>query len=631
MLRQMRSGALSGFFLVFLLLGGVGLVMTDWGGFFSGGVSARNVAEVDGTEISFVSFDNQVRQFLSNRNISAEMAYQAGIIDQILAARISRILLEKSGKEMGLLIPDYLIAQRLRPVVDMLTSQGLTKQQALERLASQNGTSSEGLIENTRASYLQQILFDSLSMKEGYIPDIMAKRIYQYNNESRKVAVKYMGHEDIKDIKTPSKEELESYYMDIRSDYIIPEARVFQLAYIDRNALKKGISISDEELQQAYEDRKSNYTLPERRVLEQAVLQDKSVAEQVLKAAQNGLDLKKALKKATGDTKAYREPDSFEKQGLPDLLGNKVFKPDNAGALVGPVQSPLGFHVVKIREIKPGHLQPFDEIKQEIEQDLIAQQLEDTLLELAMDIDNNLAEGLGLTEMVKKYDMETLRIGPLTKNGKLLEKKEKDSQALPDNFNEDKEYLLENVFTTPAGDVSQVLEMENGSLAFVFVEDVNSQSYEPLEEIQSEVVERWREEQKERKNYDRAKRLLDDLENNSKESSEVNFKTLESVARQDEPTGPMQKQTIDAIFSTPVNEFFLAQAQGGFYVGQVKEVSLPVIDSIKSEDMEGILQELAGANEEALTQLMINKLRSQSDININRDLLEERYGLSGTQ
>ena len=57
MLRSMRHGALSGVFLVILLLGGVGLVMMDWSGTVTGSISSNEVAKVGVTTITFVTFD----------------------------------------------------------------------------------------------------------------------------------------------------------------------------------------------------------------------------------------------------------------------------------------------------------------------------------------------------------------------------------------------------------------------------------------------------------------------------------------------------------------------------------------------------------------------------------------------
>src|SRR5258707_1002577 len=82
-----------------------------------------------------------------------------------------------------------------------------------------------------------------------------------------------------------------------------------------------------------------------------------------------------------------------------------------AGVAPAPIQSPLGWHLIRINKIEPGKITPFDQVKEKIEKDLKAQMAPDILIKLVTDFERALsksqsmakaAEEMGLK--VKTYD-----------------------------------------------------------------------------------------------------------------------------------------------------------------------------------------------------------------------------------
>lgn len=81
LLRSMRNGFLSAIFLGLLVMGAMGLILSDWNGMFRGGVTATDVAVVDGEPIKIQDFHNRLSNALRSRNIDPKDAYQLGLVD----------------------------------------------------------------------------------------------------------------------------------------------------------------------------------------------------------------------------------------------------------------------------------------------------------------------------------------------------------------------------------------------------------------------------------------------------------------------------------------------------------------------------------------------------------------------
>ena len=76
-----------------------------------------------------------------------------------------------------------------------------------------------------------------------------------------------------------------------------------------------------------------------------------------------------------------------------------------------PIQSPLGWHVIRINKIEPGKVTPFDQVKEKIEKDLKAQLAPDLLIKLVTDFERSLGKTQSMAEAAEELGS---RSGPST-------------------------------------------------------------------------------------------------------------------------------------------------------------------------------------------------------------------------
>ena len=632
MLRQMRSGALSGLFLVFLLLGGLGLVLTDWGGFFTGGVAPSNVAEVGSEDINFQSFNEQVRQYIGARNISPDIAYRAGIVDQLLRSRIESRLLSQKAQELGLKAPDYLVAERLRPVVDSLVSRGLSREDALTRLASQNGMTSDQFINTLRDEFAQRLLFDTFKATDTYIPKEMAVIIARYQSEQRGIKALFFPHNAVQNIPEPSEDDLKAHYESRKSAYALPETRVLEIAALDPESIRDELSVSDQEMREEYEIARDNYVLPEKRQITQAVLTDEQSARSVFEKVMEGQSLKAAVKDVTGNTQTYRDPETYDATGLPEKLADSVFT-TSENDVAPPVQTALGWHVVKVNQILPSTTLAYEKAKEDIREALINRQLDNIIIDTVTQLDDALAGGSGLQEVSEAFDMDVIEIGPLTQNGQPLPSGEQDASNMDflEEHEEDKDYILENGFALPEGEISQVLELSDGSIVAIRATLVKPQRFKPFESVQSDVIKSWEAKERAAANFKQTQKYLESLKNGEttlkavQEQTGQTLRSFDNLKRDQEPGEIIGKTVLEDIFKLKRDSYFMTPTSKGFLLGRVENVSLKQHSDIEGDTLTAIRENHSALMHTELTGLYVQHLAEQGDVEINRPLLEKMY------
>ena len=124
-LRDGAKGGVSKFILFgFLVLATGGLVLMDVGGFFRGGVSGSDVARVGDHVIKAQTFDSNLRRTVSRLGMSTQEAYKLGYVGQILSTEVRGLLVAQAASDLGVSIPDSMVAKQVSDLVTPLAKNG---------------------------------------------------------------------------------------------------------------------------------------------------------------------------------------------------------------------------------------------------------------------------------------------------------------------------------------------------------------------------------------------------------------------------------------------------------------------------------------------------------------------------
>jgi len=179
-------------------------------------------------------------------------------------------------------------------------------------------------------------------------------------------------------------EEINTYYQANKESYEVPEKVKVAYLEVSREQIAKTIDISDDEVKELYDDNQIKYTDPEQRQASHILIpvnkdgdaESKKKArdkiEQLYKQLQSGEDFSELAEQYSKD------PGSAKKGGDLGYFGKGVMVPEfekmafslAINAIGEPIESPFGFHIIKLTAIKEAQIKPLSEVKQKIVTDL---------------------------------------------------------------------------------------------------------------------------------------------------------------------------------------------------------------------------------------------------------------------
>lgn len=632
MLSVLREGVKSGL-AKFILLGIMtmavgGLVMTDVGGFFrGGGTGANNVVSIGGSKMPAQQFDQTVRRVLTQQNLDTETAFRLGFIDQILFREINGTLMAKNAQDLGLLVSDKIVAGQIKDIVEPHITEEMPAEQVLKYILRSQNMTERQMVSSIKNEMTSTMISNALASNARVVSDEEARALYQYRNEKRDVELIIFPNNKVKDFAQPTDEELLAYYDTTKQNYMVPETRRFSYVTLTEEKLANKIEIAEEEMKAIYEQDIDIYTVPEKRKLEQAIFTDEAKASAAIKALEaNGKNLKKAIETESDSAGQYVGTEEFEEKALIKNLAAPVFTAAK-GDVIGPVQTPLGYHVVILKDIIAGKQQDFATVKEDIREFILYERLGEELYELSGEMDDAFAGGETMENVAKSFELTISTAGPMRADGSTADSKD----AMKDFKQNDIGNILETVFDTAEGEISPVIELSEGKFIALRVDEIQPLGYKPFEEVKAELKKQWIEKEKALSNAQKVSGYLTALENGETSLAAVAKENgLKSQNKSYERFGVVPEELTssakDKIFNAEQGHFVLSNLENGFLLAHVKEIKLPDTDKMSEEDLADVTDRLTKAYNTEYIQLYLNHLFVDNKVRVNRPLIKSMYG-----
>lgn len=206
------------------------------------------------------------------------------------------------------------------------------------------------------------------------------QRLETFRQQKRDIGFALIGFEAFRDAVKPTAEELNTYFQENIEDYRIPEK--VALAYIDLSIekLMAEVPSDDARLRAYYDASVGNYTATEQRNANHILIQVPRDAseEEVNNARDKALKLREqALAGDDFETIARENSDDIGSRtdgGETGFFSRGVMAPEFEDAVFAmneqdisePVRTEFGFHIIRLKAIKPGGIKPFDEVKADV-------------------------------------------------------------------------------------------------------------------------------------------------------------------------------------------------------------------------------------------------------------------------
>lgn len=405
----------------FLLLILASFALADISNFSTGGnLSSGTLAKVGDVTLTEAEvqdvLDRQVQQ-LRQTNPEATRADLAGQFDEIVNALLQEKTMLAYGREHGFEISKRLVDAEIAKLPGARGLDGRFSDQAYAQFLQQQRLTDQQVRTEITKIILQRLMLAPVAAN-ARIPVGVARPYASMLLESREGQVALVPTQLFASGPAPTEAELQRFYQQNQARYTVPEQRQLRIARIGPEQLGN-IAATEQEVTAYYNANQATYGGNEQRVISRAVVPDRAAAEQIAARARAGGTFAAAAAPA-GLSAADVSVGPQTREQLTQLAGQQVAAQVFAapsGAVVGPIQSDLGWSVVKVESINRAAGRSLEQARAEIAQRLTADKRKTALADLVTRVEDAVADGQSFSEVAQANRLPVLETPPLTAAG----------------------------------------------------------------------------------------------------------------------------------------------------------------------------------------------------------------------
>jgi peptidyl-prolyl cis-trans isomerase D len=386
----------------------------------NGGLSADVLAEAGSRDVTDRDMSSAMQRRLGQvREQNPEAGYEdlAGDFDPLLESLIELRALEAFADKNGFVLSKRLVDAEIAKLPGVRGLGGQVNAQGYQAfLAQQKMTDAEvrSLISGT---LLQQLLVTPVA-NNARVPVGMATPYASMLLEEREGQVQLVPVQSFAAGLNPTDAQVQQYYTANRSRYMVPEQRVLKLARVGPEQVAN-VTATPQEIEAYYKAHQDVYGAKDVRTIDQAVVPDQKVAAAIAQRARSGQSFVDAVKPA-GLGAADVQLGQQTRADFSDVAGEKVAaaawsaKP---GTVVGPIQSPLGWHVIKIESSQTQAGKTLAQASAEIAAKVTDDKRKEALADLIDKVQDELDGGANFDQAAKAANLEVTTTPLITASG----------------------------------------------------------------------------------------------------------------------------------------------------------------------------------------------------------------------
>jgi peptidyl-prolyl cis-trans isomerase D len=508
MLDFMRRHATS--WMIKAALGAVVVVFIFWGIWSPNAGRQRELVKIGDYIITVAEARNYYQnlreryQAVYGAQFTDEMAKKLNLKERAVKDLINRVLLLQEARRLGLKVTPEELQASIRAVPAFQKDGLFDKSIYLRALQRARLTAKE--FEASQSQMLLLTKLQNLILTSVKVSDQEVLEAYRQNFEKIDLEWISLDPADFKNIPLPP-EEVKEYFSRHREEFKIPSRVKVRYLLFDPKDYLQQVRVSSKEIEDYYQNNKEKFGQPKRvkvrHILIKADAKDaqasaraKEKAESIQKEAAQGKDFAKLAQKYSEDpgTKDQGGEIGYITKGMvvPEFEAAAFSLKPGEVSLV--IQTPYGFHILKVDDVQEASTQPLEKVKDQIEALLKNRKASDLAYDLA-------DQAYAAASKDKKLD------------GFAREKKLKirETPLFSDQDKVDLDPKLKTAaLSLSKGDISPSLRAGE-TFAVLQVVEKDEPRIPELKEVEGKVSEALRKEKQDEKALARARELLEKL------------------------------------------------------------------------------------------------------------------------
>lgn len=470
------------------------LVFIFWGvGTNDSGKGLNAVATVNGEAIPLKDYQKQYEQTVSGLREQLGGSIPSGLLDQmnikqqVMNKLIQSTLLRQGAAKIGLYVSDQELQNAIKDMEAFKNNGIFNVNQYEQALAGSRMTVSQ-FEEGMRYDLLATKVLDHLG-RFGQVSPAALKDIFNYQYRGIKFDYVVLTAEAFQDKVEKTDAKITAYFNENKTKYLTdPQVKIKYLQFALADSTKD-TAPTDEEVAKYYQANSAQYSTPERRQARHILIKFAPTDSAEAKSAKQKKIEEVAAKIKAGEdfaelAKQFSEDSTAHIGGELGLFGRgQMIKPfeDAAFALKegetsGVVETPFGLHLIHLEKIESGKVQPLDEVKGAIVEQLTAEASKNKAFQAATEAYEQIIAAGSLT----KYTEAKGAAGPAGVTTGLFSQQNppKELQVMPEVTNA--------AFTLNKGELSSIVETGKGYV-IILVEDKVPPAQQELAAVRAKV------------------------------------------------------------------------------------------------------------------------------------------------
>lgn len=508
MLQQIRGTMKNvfAFFIIALLV----LAFAAWGVPEIRQFTQNHAVRVGGEGISLLEVQKEFDRYVTNRRLAndgtfdRDAAIAGGLPNQIVSSMATQTALKQEAGRIGLVVPRAAVSEFLQTNEQFKNPRtGKFDNEALSGILREYNYTIREFEDRLQGDLLRGQVVSALASATP-APKAVIDALVLRETETRKIGYLVVTEDMAGGAPTPTPEILKAFHAKNAAQFMSPELRNFTYVSLKTSDFAKLGATPEADLRKAYDAAKSKYETPERRTMYQITYDDAAKANEAVAALNAGAPFEQIAQK-NGQSLAQV---TFENVLKRDLLDPKVaeaaFAAADAGAVVGPIAGVFGQTVLQLVSITPAETRPFEEVRAELEEEIVQADSKKRLFEAIEAIESERDGGAPLADAAKKAGVSASVVGPVDsfsfgKGGEIV-------ADIPGD-------VLKEAFKIEEGEESDSIEFADKSgYFFVAVQEVAPPALIPFETVEPEVAAKWQASEREARLVAAVKKIRDALD-----------------------------------------------------------------------------------------------------------------------
>ena len=543
------------------------------------GFGRSTLAKIGGFEIPVEQFRQNYNERLQQigkelgHPLPPDQAAALGLDRQVLGEMVAQAGIDQRVRQMRLGLSNDEISRRITSDPQLRTPDGHFDRLRFEMALRNMGLTEQRFVAEQRRTALRRQLLDTIS---GGIapPQAWLDAVNRLQNEQRSIDYVSLGPAQAGDIPAPTAEQLENYFNERKILFRAPEYRKIDTVTATPVELAKWMEISDDDIKKAYEQRRSRYSTPERRQIGQIVFPNMAEAQAAADSIKAGVSFT-ALAAERGLKEDDIDLGTVAKSAIIDPAVADAAFALKAGEISAPVQSQFGAVLVTALKITPAVTQSLAEVTPQLRNEIALERAKSQLQDIHDKIEDARAGGAALQEAAAQLKLPVVTFDAIDRSGRDPERKPVIN--IPHGAD-----VVRAAFATDVGVDNDPIDAEGGYVWYD-VAAITPAHDRTLDEVKSEVEQRWRDDEIASRLKTKAAELLDKLKSGNAFDTLASADGLKiqsaSDLRRGQGSAGLSPRTIDAIFHTAKDAFGSAGDQPTqWIVFRVTDDKLPSLD-----------------------------------------------------